>query len=102
MKYVFIGAFKGVLPYLIMAGMLAGCNGLIQGVGVKSYDAKPAVFVKEGFDHDTMVGDSVDCQDQALASNGHYDSYVSSSGYTEDEVRVYDACMVAKGYKSSR
>lgn len=98
MKYVFIGAFKGVLPYLIMAGMLAGCNGLIQGVGVKSYDAKPAVFVKEGFDHDTMVGDSVDCQDRALDADGQYDSYVSSSGYTPEQVKVYDGCMREKGY----
>lgn len=88
-----------VLIVGIVVASLSGCNGFLVG-NIKSHNATPKVFVKEGVERQQMTLDSLDCQDLALAADGNYDSYVSSMGYTEKQVQMYDNCMYAKGYKA--
>ena len=94
-----VAVILGIAAILVIASWLTGCNGFLVG-NIKSHNATPKVFVKEGVDRQQMTVDSLDCQDLALAADGNYDSYVSSMGYTEKQVQVYDTCMYAKGYKA--
>ena len=94
-----ITVILGIAAILVLISWLTGCHGIVVG-NIKKHDATPKVFVKEGATRQQMTYDSLDCQDLALAADGSYDNYVSSMGYTEKQVQMYDNCMYSKGYKA--
>lgn len=89
--------FKRLLAVSALSAVLSGC--MIIPKDMEEYDATPKSFVKDGLTEEQMIHDSVDCQDTALKAAGNYNSYVSSAGFTTDQVQIYDNCMYSKGYK---
>lgn len=81
--------------------LLNGCITITTG-DFMSHDpeaTEPKMFVKDGLSQDQMIQDSVDCQDDATARATNHGNYTSSVGFTPEQVAIYDACMIRKGYK---
>lgn len=93
---------KLILPFAAVL-LLTGCINVHVGEITKhDLDAtEPKMFVKEGLSHDEMVLDSVNCQDEATARATSTENYTSSVGFTPEQVAIYEACMIKKGYKEA-
>ncbi len=88
---------------LAVAAMLTGCINVHVG-NIKKHDpdsTEPKTFVKEGLSQEQMIHDSVDCQDEATAKATTSENYTSSVGFTPEQVKVYEECMIRKGYKEA-
>ena len=94
---------KKILLLAAATLMLSGCINVHVGKMTKhDLDAtEPRMFVKEGLSHDQMVLDSVDCQDEATARATTNENYTSSVGFTPEQVKAYEDCMIGKGYKEA-